>query len=341
MKNFLIRHWLILLILFLTAAVTVYWFSWHLKPFTPNAFVFADTRPVSPLVEGFITEIHVKNNQFVKKGQPLFTVFRENWRLKTETLENDLRAEQSGLRALQAEMHSAESEIRVRLAELANDRYLSERAGRMYRSEAVSQAYTEERLRAQQASEARTEAVKYKVEALKHQCARSEARIAALTRQLELCRIMLDLTIVRAMNDGYVTSLTISPGGYYKPGDVLCGFIDSGHWHVQANFKESELSEISAGMSARIWLRQYPGHIYRGVVEHTGWGVERREMSRDTGISRVRKENEWFLLPQRFPVQILILNPDRNLQLHHGGSAYVEVDTPSRPIRQFFWELFL
>ena len=68
MKNFLIRHWLILLILFLTAAVTVYWFSWHLKPFTPNAFVFADTRPVSPLVEGFITEIHVKNNQFVKKG---------------------------------------------------------------------------------------------------------------------------------------------------------------------------------------------------------------------------------------------------------------------------------
>ena len=95
MKNFLTRHWLILVILFLTAAVTVYWFSWHLKPFTPNAFVFADTRPVSPLVEGFITEIHVKNNQFVKKGQPLFTVFRENWRLKTETLENDLRAEQA------------------------------------------------------------------------------------------------------------------------------------------------------------------------------------------------------------------------------------------------------
>ena len=211
----------------------------------------------------------------------------------------------------------------------------------MYRSEAVSQAYAEERLRAQEASEARTEAVKYKVEALKHRCSRSEARIAALTRQLELCRIMLDLTVVRAMNDGYVTNLTLSPGGYYKPGDVLCGFIDSGHWHVQANFKESELSEIRAGMPARIWLRQYPGHLYLGVVEHTGWGVERREMSHVTGISRVRKENEWFLLPQRFPVQILILNPDRDLQLHHGGSAYVEVDTPSRPIRQFFWELFL
>ena len=95
MKQFLNRHWLILLILFLTSAVTVYWFSWHLKPFTQNAFVFADTRPVSALTEGFITEIHVKNNQFVRKGEPLFTVFREPYRLKTAELENEVRAKQA------------------------------------------------------------------------------------------------------------------------------------------------------------------------------------------------------------------------------------------------------
>ena len=64
-------------------------------------------------------------------------------------------------------------------------------------------------------------------------------------------------------------------------------------------------------------------------------------MSRETGLPVVKKENEWFLLPQRFPVQIRILNPDRELQLHHGASAYVEVEIPSRPGRQFFWEVFL
>ena len=211
----------------------------------------------------------------------------------------------------------------------------------MYRAEAVSQAYSEERRRAEQASEAKVEAVQCRVAALKHRCTQVEAQTAALERKLELSRILLDLTVVRAMTDGWVTNLTLTPGGYYRPGEVLCGFIESGSWYVQANLKESELSGIREGMPARIWLRQYPGRLYRGVVEPVGWGAERREMSRETGLPVVRKENEWFLLPQRFPVQIRILDPDPELRLHHGASAYVEVDVPALPVRQFFWELFL
>ena len=72
MMHSIMRRWRELVIFGTVAAGIVYWFSWHWKPFTQNAFVFADTRPVSPPVEGFITEIHVRNNQFVKKGEPLF-----------------------------------------------------------------------------------------------------------------------------------------------------------------------------------------------------------------------------------------------------------------------------
>ena len=338
---FLKRRWRALVIFLVVSAGLLYWFSWHLKPFTQNAFLFADTRPVSALTEGFITEIHVKNNQFVRKGEPLFTVFREPYRLKTAELENEVRAKQAEGLALQAEIRSLEAEIRRCQAELANNQYLSNRARKMYGAEAVSQAYAEERLRAREASEAKVASVRYKAEALKHRLHQVDAQTAALQHRLELSRIFRELTVVRALNDGWVTNLTLIPGGYYKPGDVLCGFIAADNWHVQGNFKESELSEIAEGMSARIWLRQYPGHLYDGVVEQVGWGAERREMSHETGLPVVRKENEWFLLPQRFPVQIRILNPDRQLQLHHGASAYVEIETPSRPIRQFFWELFL
>ena len=66
MFDFLKRNLLIILVFLSLASLITYWFYWHLKPFTPNAFVFANSRPVSPLVEGFITEIKVKNNQFVK-----------------------------------------------------------------------------------------------------------------------------------------------------------------------------------------------------------------------------------------------------------------------------------
>ena len=158
MKRFLRLWWFELSIIFLIFAGSLYWFSWHLKPFTQNAFVFADTRPVSPLVEGFVTEIHVKNNQFVRKGTPLFTIFREPYRLNAEILENEIHAKKAELNSLHAEIKSVESEIKECQAELANNRYLSRRAGMMYGAEAVSQAYAEERLRAEQASEAKVAA---------------------------------------------------------------------------------------------------------------------------------------------------------------------------------------
>ena len=64
-------------------------------------------------------------------------------------------------------------------------------------------------------------------------------------------------------------------------------------------------------------------------------------MSKQTGLPEVEKENEWFLLPQRFPVQIKIIDCNDEIPFTHGASAYVELDIPSRPIRQFFWEIFL
>ena len=337
-----LKHYLLALSIGMIIVLAVaYWFFWHLKPFTQNAFVFANTRPVSPLTEGFITEIHVRNNQFVKKGDPLFTIFQPPYRLKVSELENDIRSKEAELKSLHAKIRSAEAEIRRRKAELANNRYLSDRANYMYGSEAVSQAYAEERLRAKQISEAQVESAEHTLSALRHDCDSIMAQIALRNDQLALAKIWSELTVVRALSDGYVTNMTITPGGYYKRGEVLFSFIDSEVWWVQANFKENELSEIRPGCRARIWLWQYPGHEYEGVVEAVGWGAERREMSRETGMPVVRKENEWFLLPQRFPVQIRILHPDKKLALHFGGSAYAEIDVPSRPVRQFFWELFL
>lgn len=167
------------------------------------------------------------------------------------------------------------------------------------------------------------------------------ALIKQLEARLELAKINSGLTVVRALSDGYVTNMSVSPGGYYHAGDVLFGFIDTETWWVQANFKESELSGIRKGQTARIWLWQYPGVELKGVVEETGWSAERRKTAPETGLPVVEKENEWFLLPQRFPVQIRIVDPPEGILLTPGGSAYVSVNTPARPIRQFFWQLFL
>lgn len=224
---------------------------------------------------------------------------------------------------------------------LANNKYLSEQAHYMYAGEAVSQAYAEERLRAREGSQSQVDAARHTITALTHDRDATIARIKQLEKQLELAKIYAEQTIVYALSDGIVTNMSITPGGYYHPGDVLFAFLNTDEWFVQANFKETELSEIRPGQTARIWLWQYPGKCFRGVVEAVGWNAERRRFAQETGVAVVDKENEWFLLPQRFPVQIRVLDRDPDCDFHLGASAYVEVETPARPIRQFFWQLFL
>ena len=339
--EFLKKYLLETVVVFFLLLGVGYWCFWHFKPFTPNAFIFADTRPVSPFTEGFITDIYVKNNQFVKKGTTLFTMFKEPYKLKIVELENEIASRNAELKSLQAAVKRNSAEQKQAKARLKNAQYLYTQAENMLKTAAVSGEYAEERLRSMQENQAQLEALKYAQEELFHRSSMIRAQIKKLNAALELNKIWYDLTEVKAFSDGYITNLTVTPGGYYRPGEVLCGFVDCSQWYVQANLKESELSAIQPGVKVRIWLRQYPGRSYTGVVEHTGYAAERRKMSRQTGLPEVEKENEWFLLPQRFPVQIKIIDYDGKQLLTPGASAYVELDIPSRPIRQFFWEIFL
>lgn len=340
-SGFFTRYALPLGLILILGGATVYYFYWHWHPFTQNAFLFANTRPVSPLVEGYVTEIYVKNNQFVKKGTPLFRIFSPPYTLKCRQLRHSVEETTASIHALDARIEGAKSRILGLEAALANAKYLSSRAELMYRKAAVSQEYAEERRRARETAEEEVRTAIHEMHALEHTRTAAEASLKRLQAELELAEIYESQTLVTALSDGIIMNLSISPGGYYRPGDVLFGFAATDCWFVQANFKESDLSELKKGMAARIWLRQYPGREFRGVVEEIGFGTERRHSSGVTGLPVVEKENEWFLLPQRYPVQIRIQDPPSDPVFHFGASAYVELETLARPIRQFFWQLFL
>ena len=339
--NFIKKYLPLLVLLLILLCCAIYWLYWHLKPFTDNAFVFANTRPVSPWTAGYITGIFVKNNQFVSRGTPLFSIFAPPYLLKARELQHEKEMLEAKLKSCEAQRDRSLEEIKTFRADVEKFRYFYSRGEAMLKSAAISEDYVVDQKRNLEVALASMAAAEHKAEALQHDCTALRAQIKKTDTALQLQQIWCRQTTVTALSDGYVVNMTLSPGGYYKPGDVLFAFVDSSEWYVQANFKESELSEITPGTRARIWLRQYPGREYRGEVCGIGWGAERRLTSLHTGIADVKKENEWFMLPQRYPVQIRIIDPDKSLHLHFGGSAYVELDIPSRPFRQFFWELFL
>jgi len=330
----------IILLAAIGGALALYYVYLHRKPFTQNAFLVANTRPVSPLVEGYVTGIMVRNHQFVRRGDVLFTTFRPPYELRVEELARALEEKEAVRDGADAEFSAARAALRRADAEAENRDFLAAQAAEMFRGSAVSQTYAEETKRAAAAAKAARECAFHAVEAARHRKRAAAAAAEALRRRLGIAKIDLEFTTVRALEDGFIANMYISPGGYYRPGEVLFAFVASREWFVQANFEETDLSLVRAGDRASIWLWQYPGKRFHGVVEPGSWNAERRITSPENGVQSIRRENQWFMLPQRFPVLIRITDPDPEYPFHLGASAYVQIDTSARLASQILWRFF-
>lgn len=334
------RHRGIMIIILLLIAGTGYYLWLHRFPFTQNAFIVADTRAVSALVEGYITDIYVKNNQSVCKGDPLFTVYKRPYELKVEELKNALDAEKYNQKGIEFSIKSLEALVKEKTSVMNNAQYLSNQANQLYKNNATSEKDMEEKLRQYEETQDQLTQAMNNLDSMKQQYLESAANQLKLQSQIDIAQVNLDLTTVKALADGNVTNMFMTPGAYVKPGDILFAFIATDTWWVQANFKETELATLKPGQKVKIWLWQYPGKEFSGIVDDAGWGVDRKISSSPTGMTVVQKENEWFLLPQRFPVQIKITDLDPAYLFHPGASAFVQVQTPASPLRQFIWQLF-
>ncbi len=332
-KNKVFFSFLILLIL---GAIYYYWL--YQEPYTQNAFVTASIRPVTTFVPGYITNIYAENNTFLKKGDKIFDIYKKPYQLKLAKLQHQLAESKYKAAALTHLIKLSEYTVNKFEYELKNASYLANMMGSLATTHAVATKKAEIDLRAKQSALEELNIAKEKLDMAKQNYNEIQAKIKVIETELELAKLDLDWTTIYAKADGYATNMYLTPGTYVNPGDVLFAFIDTDKWWVQANFEETELSNIEEGQKVSVKLWQYPGKVFEGAVTATGWGVQRRKMSDKSGMPIVEKENEWFLLPQRYPVQIKLLNIDKKYKLHPGGTAWVRVHTSAKPIRQFFWQ---
>ena len=93
------------------------WNYYMLSPWTRDARVRADVVGIAPDVSGFINDLRVSDNQFVHKGDVLFTLDQERYKLALATAEAAVAA-----RRAEVEMRRHEAERRAKLTELAISR---------------------------------------------------------------------------------------------------------------------------------------------------------------------------------------------------------------------------
>jgi multidrug efflux system membrane fusion protein len=132
---------------------------------------------------------------------------------------------------------------------------------------------------------------------------------------------------VYAPFDARVTNLTIAEGAYVHVGQQLFVLIDTRVWWVLANYRETQLKNIKAGMHADVYLMSTAGTRFKAVVDSTGYGVVPDPTilgPLTQGLPDAQRTLNWVHLASRYPVRIRILDPGGD-SLRIGENAVVTV----------------
>ncbi|ASL28242.1 HlyD family secretion protein [Azotobacter chroococcum] len=146
--------------------------------------------------------------------------------------------------------------------------------------------------------------------------------------QLEVARLNLSRTEVRAPVDGYVTNLNVFEGDFANRGEAALALVDSHSFYVYGYFEETRLPLIRVGDQAE--LRLMSGERLSGRVDSIARGIYDRDNpeSRDL-VADVNPTFNWVRLARRIPVRIRIDEVPEGVTLAAGLTCTVIVTPPA------------
>ena len=137
-----------------------------------------------------------------------------------------------------------------------------------------------------------------------------------------VAKVSLGYTVITAPGDGTVGERQVRPGQLVSPGTQVVTFIDRMRW-VQANFRETQLTNVKVGDPAEIRIDVYPGRVIKGRVLEIApaSGSQFALLPPDNATGNFTK------VVQRVPVKIALDDSAFTSQLRPGISAVVTVRT--------------
>jgi membrane fusion protein (multidrug efflux system) len=144
------------------------------------------------------------------------------------------------------------------------------------------------------------------------------AKEAALT----VSEINLGYTKIDAPEDGSVGERQVRPGQLVSPGTQVIAFVNNTKW-VQANYRETQLTNVKIGDPAEIRVDEYPGRVIGGKVVEIApaSGSQFALLPPDNATGNYTK------VVQRIPVKIAFDNPSIGAALRPGLSVTATVRT--------------
>jgi membrane fusion protein (multidrug efflux system) len=299
---------------------------------TDDAYVQAARTMVSADISGRVVAVAVHDNERVAKGQLLFQIDDRPYRIAVDEAKAMLAAAKLQVEALKATYH-------LKLADAKGAQDTLEYQQREYdRQRQLAASGVAARSTFDQVQNA-LQVARQKVASTQSDVANALAQLggnadlpperhpSVQRAQAALDKAELDLsyTLIKAAEPGIVTKVDqLQVGSYVTASTPVFSMVSKRVW-IEANFKETELTNMHPGQTATVEIDTYPGVVFNATVE---------SMSPGTGLtfSLLPPENatgNWVKVVQRLPVRLSLDDPKSRL-LHAGLSATVDVDTQYR-----------
>ena len=325
---------------FLAVALALFfWLSSGRYVTTDNAYVKGDRVYLATEIAGPIVEVAVKENQHVSRGQLIYKLDDTPYRLALAKIESDIEIQRAEIRGLRAQWRTKREDIKAAQSQLVYAQADYERqkdlAERKY---APAQKLEESRMS--------SEVARQRIASLEEDLTRIEAALAGdpkikvddhpRVKQMLAARdealLNLRRTSIEAPMNGLVSKVLV-PGSYAVMGVPSVAVVaDSDLW-IEANFKETELTNVRVGQPVTILVDTYPDLKCSGKVT---------SLSSSTGaefavLPPQNATGNWVKVVQRIPLRTSVVCQEGGPALRVGMSTTLEIDTGhSRSIGDLF-----
>jgi membrane fusion protein (multidrug efflux system) len=297
---------------------------------TDDAFVKTDLASISAQVPGQVAAIHVRDNQKVDAGQLLFELDSSSYKIALDQAEANLSMTRDRIASLRAN-------YREKAATLVSARDATAQAQREYDRQshlratgASSQQQYEQAQLALQQAQRNEDAIRQQMAALEAQLGGS---VDTPTEQLGMYRaalaqrddaaLALARTKIFAPASGVLANVTLRPGDYITAGQPTFNLAETSNTWVEADYKETQLTNVAVGQPATITVDAYPGKTWHATVE----SLSPASGNEFSVLPAENSSGNWIKVVQRIPVRLAIEQQDGAPTLRAGMSVIVEIDT--------------
>ena len=261
---------------------------------TDDAQIAADVSPVISKISGYISEVKVKDNQFVKKGDTLIVLDNRDQKMAVSQAEAALGTAQSNVTSAHAGSEAAASGINNSRAAVQTANAQIEAAKvNVWRTEQDMKRYSElvkdhsiTQQQFEQASAAYQSAQK-QLQVLVDQKNQANVQTGVVTSQsnatyqnigvansqlkqrqvdVENAKLNLSYTVITAKENGYVSKIPVQPGQFVQAGSQLFSVVLSNQKWVVANYKETQVEKMVEGQKVEIEIDAFPDHKFEGTI---------------------------------------------------------------------------